>query len=87
MASLEALGVLPLVRRRVNSGCTQKAIVEELRRKCPGVQGISVRSLKRFCAIHNVHATSRLSDKVLDVLVACGIGIVSHRSYIVDHLT
>ena len=78
MAELDALGVLSLVRRRVNSGCTQKAIVQELHRKCPGVRGISVRSLKRFCAIHNIHATSRLSDKVLDVLVAFGIGIVSY---------
>ena len=36
-----------------------------------------MRSLKRFCATHNLHATSRCSDRVLDVLVAYGAGIVS----------
>lgn len=61
----------------MKDGYTQKAIVEELRAALPGVRGISVRSLKRFCASHNLRATSRCSDGVLDVLVAYGAGIVS----------
>ena len=36
-----------------------------------------MRSLKHFCAAHNLQATSRCSDWVLDVLVSYGIGIVS----------
>ncbi len=58
----------------------RKAIVEELRIAFPGVRGISVRSLKRFCAKHNLHSTTRCSDEVLNVLVAYGAGIVSHFS-------
>jgi hypothetical protein len=74
---LEDLDVLPFVRTRIKGGGTHKKIVQELRAIFPGVRGISVRSLKRFCAAHNLHATSRCSDQVLDVLVAYGAGTVS----------
>ncbi len=39
-----------------------------------------MRSLKRLCAKHNLHSTTRCSDEVLNVLVAYGTGIVSHFS-------
>ena len=78
MSTFGDLGLLPFVRSRVRSGSTQKAIVEEIRAAFPGVKGISVRSLKRFCATHNVRATSRCSDRVLDILVAYSAGIVSN---------
>ncbi len=78
MSSLDSLDILPLVQSRVRNGHTHKRIVEELRRTFPGVRGISVRSLKRFCAVYNVYATSRISDQALDVLVAYGVGSVSH---------
>ena len=78
MASLENLNVLPLVNCRVQSGYTHRAIVEELRVAFPGVRGISMRSLKRFCAKYNLRSTTRCSDEVLNVLVAYGAGIVSY---------
>ena len=77
MSAYEALGLFPLVKERIESGCTHRALVQELRSAFPGVRGLSVRSLKRFCAKHNLHATSRCSDQVLDVLVAYGAGVVS----------
>lgn len=85
MSALEALNVLPYVQMRVNSGYTHRAIVEELRNRFPGVRGISVRSLKRFCSVYDLHATSRISDQVLDVLVAFGIGTVSIVHYTSYH--
>ena len=80
MSALEELGLLPLVKKRIKSGFTHKTIVEELRAAYPGVRGISLRSLKRFCAAHDLHATSRCSDPALDVLIAYGIGLVSCRA-------
>lgn len=77
MASLEELGVLDLVRRRVEDGTTHKVIAEELRRLFPGVRrGISPRSVRRFCMKHHLHATSRLPSEALDILVAYGVGMV-----------
>ena len=77
MSTLADLNLVPFVRKRVKYGSTHGAIVEELRAAFPRLRGISVRSLKRFCATHNLHASSRCSDRVLDVLVAYGAGIVS----------
>lgn len=78
MSVFEDLNLLPFVKMRVNAGGSHKEIVAELKNIYPGLRGISVRSLKRFCAVHNLHSTSRCSDRVLDVLVAYGAGIVSH---------
>ena len=77
MSAYEVLGQLSFVAGRIKSGSTHKVIVQELRIAFPGVRGISVRSLKRFCAAYNLHATVRCSNQVLDILVAYGIGIVS----------
>ena len=68
MSVFERLNLLPYVAGRVQTG----AIVRDLQVLLPGVRGISVRSLKRFCVAHHLHATSRYSDSVLDVLVAYG---------------
>ena len=76
MATLSELGVLPLVALRRKNGSSYKEISEELRALFPGVRGLSVKSLKRFCNSHHLHATSRISDNALDILVACGIGMV-----------
>lgn len=76
MSLLEALNLLAFMQRRIQDGNTHKSIAEELRRLFPGVRGISARSVRRFCARHDLHATSRLSDSAVDVLVAYGIGKV-----------
>ena len=77
MSTLDRLGVLPYVKRKVESGATHEAIVKELHRMYPGVRGISIRSLKRFCSSRDLHSTSRISDQDLDVLIAFAIGSVS----------
>ncbi len=78
MSAFRDLNLLPIVERRIGSGSTHWAIVQELKAAFPGVRGISIRSLKRFCADQNIHATSRCSDRILDILVACGAGLVSY---------
>ena len=77
MSAFDALNLLSFVKRRIQSGASHKAIVEELRNYYPGVRGINIRSLKRFCVAHNLHATARCSDGVLDILVAYVAGTVS----------
>lgn len=77
MASLEELDVFDLVRRRVSGGSTHRAIAGELRRLFPNVRrGISPRSVRRFCARHHLHSTSRLPSEAVDILVAYGVGMV-----------
>ena len=78
MSALEELNILSYVKRHIQNGSTHKTITEDLRSLFPGVHGISVRSLKRYCAAHDVHSTSRLSDRVLDILVSFGRGMVSN---------
>ena len=77
MALLEELGLLTFIQRLVENGSTHKSIAEELRDRFPNVRGISARSVRRFCAANSLHATSRLPDRAVDVLVAYGIGKVS----------
>ena len=69
--------MLPIIRKRIiEDGSTHGAIAEELCHLFPGVRGISARSVRRFCASQNLHATSRLSADAIDILVAYGIGKV-----------
>ena len=85
MAVLEELNVLDLVRQRVSERCTHKTIAEELGRLFPGVRGIGRASVKRFCAKHKLHRTSRLPNEAVDVLVAYGLGKVSADSINILH--
>ena len=76
MAAFYSLNLLSYVRDRINSGHSHRAIVEQVKAAYPDVRGISIRSLKRFCAAHNLHSTSRCSDHALDLLVEYGVGLV-----------
>ena len=61
---MAVLNMLALVKRQIEGGSTPKAIVQELSH----VSGISIRSLKRFCATHQLHATARCSDELVQEL-------------------
>ena len=43
MSAFDALNLLLFVKRRIQSGASHKAIVEELRNYYPGVRAISIR--------------------------------------------
>ena len=78
MALLNQLSVLPFISTRRKNGHTYNDIARELRALFPATdRGLSARSIKRFCRANDLHATSRVDDQTLDVLIAFGIGMVS----------
>ena len=78
MSALSESNLLPFIAIRRKNGCGYKTIADELKALFPpGYRGISVRSIQRFCIANNLHASSRLRDEALDVLVAFAIGMVS----------
>ena len=48
---------------------THSYISEQLKRMFPSRKGFSVRSVQRFCSLHNIHSTSRLSEADVDKFV------------------
>ena len=57
---------------------TYREICTELGRSHPMIKrGLSERSLARFCEMHNIHATSRIPDPVLDTVVRSSVAKVS----------
>ena len=48
---------------------THSYISEQLKRMFPSRKGFSVRSVQRFCSLHNIHSTSRLSEADVDKVV------------------
>ena len=55
------------IRQKVEKDHTTHApISEELKTMFPEKRGFSVRSVTRFCAYHNIHKTSRMSQDEVD---------------------
>lgn len=80
MAVLEAIpGVEDYIRKRVvEDRATHKVVSEELKLIYPWIsRGLSSRSIRRFCEAHDFHATSRLADTQLNVVVRSSIHNVS----------
>ena len=70
MAALE--GLEDYVREKIEKeGMTHYQLSLRLRELYPGVRGLSVRSLERFCACKSIRKTSRPSTQQLDEAV-CG---------------
>ena len=44
----------------------------------PGVRGLSIRSVRRFCEKHDIHATSLLTNEDLDRVVSSSIAKVQN---------
>ena len=78
MSTLERLpGVGSLIVRRVNvERRGYKEISEELKAMYPGIRGLSVRSVRRYCCMYNIHATSMLSSSNLDRVVSSSVAKV-----------
>lgn len=55
---------------------THKQISDELKQMYPGVSGLSSRSVRRFCKLHDIHSMSLLSDADLDRVVSSSIAKV-----------
>ena len=82
MAALGLIdGIETFIRQRiVVERRSYEYVSEELRQAHPTAIGISARSIRRFCADHDIHGTSRLSDNHLDEIVAASIGKVGLNS-------
>ena len=77
MTTLELLSVEDVVARGViERRKTHKQISDKLKHLYPGVRGLSARSVRRYCAIHDIHSSSRLSSYDLDRVVSSSIGKV-----------
>lgn len=79
MAALKRLsGVDDLIRHlRLVEGLTYEQISAELKRRYPGVRGLSTRSVRRHCLNESFYRTSRLSNEELDRVIAGSIRRVS----------
>ena len=78
MSTLETLPCIhALILKRVQEERkSYKQISEELKGLYPGVRGLSVRSVRRYCDRYNIHTTSLLSDDDLDRVVSSSVAKV-----------
>lgn len=83
MAVLETIpGVEDYIRKRIiEDRATHQVVSEELKLQHPWIsRGLSSRSIRRSCEAHDFHATSRLADNQLDMVVKTSIHKVSLES-------
>ena len=76
MAALSALDCEDIVRLRVNERCSYDAISSELQQLHPGVNGLSSRTIRRFCSERNIHYSSRVTSEDLLAAVECNVAQV-----------
>ena len=79
MASLEAIpGIVGIIQKKViQERKTFLAVSEELKQTYSTMtRGLSARSIRRFCKVHSIHVSSRLSDTQLDRVVSSSVAKV-----------
>eukprot|EP00731_Ephydatia_muelleri_P004867 Em0002g1043a len=65
------------VRKRILEDIwTHEEVSRELKTSYPNDPGLSVRSVKRFCQIHDIHRTARLTEDVVKEAVTVGVAMV-----------
>ena len=72
-------GILTILQHKVTIQRKSYATIsEELKRDNPHLtHGLSARSVRRFCNVHSIHATSRLVNHELNRVVASSVAKVS----------
>jgi len=60
---------------------TLREVRQVLEQVFPGTRGISERSVRRFCAKHDIHSTDQISSKDLDSVVSSAVAEVSSLCY------
>ena len=79
MATLESIaGIVGIIKAKImQERKTYAAVSEELKQTYPTVtRGFSARSIRRFCKVHDIHVSSRLSDMELDRVVSSSVAKV-----------
>ena len=61
------------IRQMVEDGISHSEISYRLRRRHPGVRGLSERSVRRFCFEHDLHYSSGVSNRELRQIVEAGV--------------
>ena len=75
MANLE--GLEAFIRKKVEKErWTHVKLSAFLRESYPGMRGVSIRSMERFCSVKGIHKSSRLSKQQLDEAVSDAIAKV-----------
>ena len=79
MASMEAIpGIVGIIQEKVvQERKTFVAVSKELKQTYSTVTcGLSTRSIRRFCKVHSIHVSSRLSDTQLDRVISSSVAKV-----------
>lgn len=76
MSKLEELGLLPVIKNKIENGATHQNISDYIMGLYPTMKGASVRSIRRFCEKYGLHYSSRLTNQHLDILVSWSVGKV-----------
>lgn len=75
MVTLEGLVVNAVICLKIEvEHWTHNDVGSLLQSQYPSLKGLSSRSIRQFCKKHNIHATSRLSQKDLARVVATTVG-------------
>lgn len=70
-------GIHALISKRVKEERrSHKQISVELKGLYPGVRGLSIRSVRRFCEKHDIHVMSLLTNEELDRVVSSSVAKV-----------
>ena len=58
----------------VNEKRSHKYVSEKMKRMFPHLsRGLSIRSIRRYCAAKNIHSTSRLPDYAIETIVKMSV--------------
>ncbi len=72
-----------LIRQKVEKErWTHKQISDFLKRRYPGVRGLSVRSIERLCCSKNIHKTVQILERELDDIVCTAVSKVGAREIV-----
>lgn len=71
------------VRLQIQRGRTHAEISKDLKDQNPTKKGLSERSVRRFCHLHNLHYRCRLTQRQLDDEVRKRVGQVTFYSLVV----
>lgn len=66
---IRQLNLDTVIRERVRNGYSHEEIASELQMSYPTVDGLSKRSVTRYCSQNNIHYASRLRREELDDVV------------------
>lgn len=83
------VGIVEILRTKLTEeGKSYTTVSEELKQAHPTVtRGLSAISIRRFCKVHNIRASSRLSDLQLDRVVRSSVAKVKLLSTPFFHCT